>query len=236
MNNIKLNFGLSVLVSVLILTMAFSCTKKDDNVDITPPGTTDSTKILPSAGDGIINVTIKPNDTGVAIPSSFIGLSYEINASISGKYLSSTFTKHVNLVKNLGANGVLRIGAYSVDNYHWKNTAAPATLAANTIYRDNIDRIFGFSTATGWKCIFGVNLATDSALVVADEIKYINDHYASRVLNYEFGNEPDLYHNWARIPPQYPLYPTPGWYQVYQQHQFQVHLQVLTSPILIFRL
>lgn len=237
MNNIKLKYSLYVLVVFLILTTVFSCTKKDDNVDITPPSTTDSTKILPSAGDGIVNVVVNPDVKGFAIPSSFIGLSYEINASISGKYLSSTFTKHVNLVKNLGANGLIRIGAYSTDNYHWINTVAPPTLAANTIYRDNIDRILGFSTATGWKCIIGVNLATDSASVAADEIKYINDHYASRVLNYEFGNEPDLYHNWARIPPQYPLYPTPGWYQVvnylpeWENFYSKVHSAVPNAPI-----
>ena len=235
----KLKFKISFYFSILLVMLCLinSCNKKEDNIDVIPPSSIDSTKILPSAGDGIINVTVKPTETGVAIPSSFIGLSYEINASISGKYLSSTFTKHVNLVKNLGANGVIRIGAYSVDNYHWKNTAAPATLAANTIYRDNIDRILGFSTATGWRCIFGVNLATDSALVAADEIKYVNDHYAGRVLNYEFGNEPDLYHNWARIPPQYPLYPTPGWYQVvnylpeWENFYSKVHAAVPTAPI-----
>ncbi len=170
--------------------------------------------LSPSVDDISIGLLLKPAIKGLQIPTSFTGLSYESNAMVSGKYFSSTFTKHVNLIKNLGI-GVIRIGANSSDNMIWNNALRNGYSGSDKIFKDDVDRFFGFATAIGWKSMFGLNVGTGTISQATDEVKYINSQsYATNLLYYELGNEPDLFHNWARIPPAFPLYPDPKSYRV----------------------
>ena len=189
---------LSLLLLILTLTIFWGCSKGDiPQASPTPtPTPAPTSPVTASAGDVAFNVRIDSTVKGIAIPSSFIGLSYETNAAVSGKYMSSTFTKHVNLIKNLGMNGVLRIGANASDKMFWSNSNAPATPPADTVYKDQVDRFFGFANAVGWKSMFGVNVGQGTVAQATDEIKYIDQNYSSNVLYYELGNEPDYYHSW----------------------------------------
>ncbi len=200
MNFLK-NKGFShSLIYALFFLLLNSCSKKDIPGVVqppTPPPTNTTSPVLPSAGDIAFNIVIDTTIKGFTIPSAFMGLSYETGAMVSGKYMSNTFTKHVNLIKNLGTNGVLRIGGNDSDKRFWSNSVAPATAPSDTIYKDQVDRFFGFASSIGWKTMFGVNVGQGTVAQATDEVKYIDQRYASSVLYYELGNEPDYYHNWV---------------------------------------
>lgn len=192
--------NLLTLDLLLILTFFLGCSKGDiphGSPTPTPiPTPSQTSPISPSAGDVAFNVSIDSTVKGIAIPSTFIGLSYEANATVSGKYFSNTFTKHVNLVKNLGT-GIIRIGANSADKMIWNHSLRNGYTGGDKIFTDDVDRFFGFATAIGWKSMFGVNVGTGTVAQATDEIKYIDQNYSSNVLNYELGNEPDLFHDWV---------------------------------------
>lgn len=188
------------LLFIATIVVFYSCSKGGGDtptplpIPTPPPNPTNI--ISPSAGDIAFNVSIDSTVKGIAIPSSFMGLSYETGAAVSAKYMSSTFTKHVNLIKNLGSDGVIRIGGNSSDKMFWSNSIAPTIAPTDTIYRDQVDRFFGFANAIGWKSMFGLNVGQGTVTQSTDEVKYINSNYANNILYYELGNEPDYYHSW----------------------------------------
>ena len=148
-----------------------------------------------SGSDVTVNVTVSPSVTGLTIPSTFNGLSWEMNAAISNTYFA--LPKLVNLVKNLGT-GMLRIGAHSSDNMLWSHTSQGSSSATDTLFQTEVDRYFNFVSQVGWKTLFGLNLGTGTVTQATDEAQYVSTNYSSMLATYEIGNEPDLYHDWCR--------------------------------------
>jgi hypothetical protein len=99
------------------------------------------------------------------------------------------------MFKRLGPS-LLRVGANTVDQNVWTPTGSGQT--AGQIAPSDVDSLAAFVKATGWKCLYGVNLggaatgATTAALA-ADEVAYAVQQFGSSLLGIEIGNEPDLY-------------------------------------------
>ena len=153
--------------------------------------------VSPATGDVTVNVSVTPSTKGLTIPSTFTGLSWEASSTYSSLYFSTGFTKHINLIKNLGT-GMLRIGANSADNLIWQNSNRGTSTSTDTIYKDQVDRYFGFVNAIGWPTIFGLNMGTGTVAQAINEAQYVSQNYGSNITSYEFGNEPDLFHDWCR--------------------------------------
>ena len=107
------------------------------------------------------------NTTGV-IPPRFMGLSYE-KFAISYAYFHPSNQNLIALFRRLG-DGVLRIGGGSVDRVLWTPNSEGATHAQVT--PANIEALAGFLQATGWRCLYGVNLATSTPALAAEEVAY----------------------------------------------------------------
>ncbi len=148
-----------------------------------------------SGSDVTVNVAVTPSVTGLTIPSTFNGLSWEMNSTPSTTYFA--LPKLVNLVKNLGT-GMLRIGANSGDNMWWSHTSQGSSSATDTLFQTEVDRYFNFVSQVGWKTLFGLNLGTGTVSQATDEAQYISSNYASSLATFEIGNEPDLFHDWCR--------------------------------------
>ena len=56
-----------------------------------------------------------------------------------------------------------------------------------------IKALAGFLQATGWLCLYGVNLATSTPAQAAEEVAYAVSVLGSNLLGIEIGNEPDEY-------------------------------------------
>jgi hypothetical protein len=138
-------------------------------------------------------VTVTANAAG-SIGTAFAGLSYEKN-TLYEPLFTPTNANLIELFKLLGPS-VLRIGGNSVDKNVWTPNGAGQT--AGQIAPSDVASLAAFVQATGWQCIYGINLggsatgATTPALAAA-EVAYVAQQLGSSLLGIEIGNECDLY-------------------------------------------
>src|SRR5579872_3023460 len=129
-----------------------------------------------------------------SIGPAFAGLSYEIS-EVYGRLFTSSNSDLIGIFKRLGTS-VLRLGGNSVDKNVWTPNGPGQT--AGQIAPSDIDALAGFVKATGWQCLYGINLggastgATTPALAAA-EAAYAAQQFGSSLLGIEIGNECDLY-------------------------------------------
>ena len=133
------------------------------------------------------SLTVTTNSVGV-IPSRFMGLSYE-KLAMSYGYFHASNHNLIALFRHLGA-GVLRLGGGSVDRLLW-------TPSANGTHQQisptNVKNLAGFLQATGWLCLYAVNLATSTPALAAEEVGFAVSALGESLLGIEIGNEPDEY-------------------------------------------
>lgn len=150
-----------------------------------PPG-----NLLPSPTGPVVQGTliVTTNIAGV-VPPHFMGLSYE-KFAMSYSYFHPSNRNLIALFRRLGG-GVLRIGGGSVDQILWTSSSKGATHAQVT--PANIKALAGFLQAAGWRCLYGVNLATSTPALAAEEVAYATRTLGSNLLGIEIGNECDEY-------------------------------------------
>lgn len=129
-----------------------------------------------------------------AIEAYFSGFSYEKNALWEPIFQDSN-TELIGLFRRLGP-GVLRIGGNSVERNVW--TPKGSGLMKGQISPSDVERLAGFVNATGWKCLYGVNLegiahGTTSPELAADEVAFAAKQLGPSLAGIEIGNECDLY-------------------------------------------
>lgn len=150
------------------------------------------------------SATIAVNSKGKVLNPNFVGLSYEKTRMTTG-YFSPSNKALVNLHRLLGP-GVLRIGANGVDATHWDPMGAGRK--SGTIAPADVDALFGFATATGWKVIYAVNMVSNTAATAADEASYVAGKLKGNLVGFEIGNEPDVYTAARTNDPNWKGYPT----------------------------
>jgi len=133
---------------------------------------------------------------GGAIASGFAGLSYEKSTLYEPLFTGSN-SNLIGLFERLGPS-VLRIGGNSVDRNVW--TANGKGQTAGQIAPSDVNAVAAFVKATGWKCLYGVNLGgsatgAQTPALAAAEVAYAAQQFGSSLLGIEIGNECDLYGN-----------------------------------------
>jgi hypothetical protein len=141
------------------------------------------------------SLTVTATASG-SIGPAFAGLSYE-KSSLTERLFTPSNTDLISLFKRLGTS-VLRIGGNSVDRNVWTPNGPGQT--AGQIAPSDVASVAAFVKATGWQCLYGINLggsatgATNPALAAA-EVANAYEQFGSSLLGIEIGNEPDLYGN-----------------------------------------
>jgi hypothetical protein len=177
---------------------------------------------LKSFAQATTTATLKlhPGETGPRIPDNFIGLSYETNELTNPPFFSPENTGLIEQFRTLSPNGVLRIGGNTSDIGYWKPTPStpppniqvrnmgigePNSQLAYSITPEAIHNLRGFLHATGWTCIYGINLGTNTpgraaqeAEYVAKTLGFVHDH--GKLEYFQLGNEPDLFRTHLRDP------------------------------------
>jgi len=161
--------------------------------------------------------------TGPRIPDNFIGLSYETNELTNPSFFSIENTGLITQFRTLSTNGVLRIGGNTSDIGYWKPTPTspaptihvggtgvgePTSALAYSITPEAIYNLRGFLDRTGWTCIYGINLGTNTPGRAAEEADFVTrtlgfvhdspDH--GKLEYFQLGNEPDLFRTHLRDP------------------------------------
>jgi Glycosyl hydrolase family 79 C-terminal beta domain len=139
------------------------------------------------------------------MPSDFVGLSYEMRElatwCTTGECVGNFDAKQGNLVQLLRTLGRsdLRIGGNQLDrDTLWVPAGQPRpdplpSWTADVVTAEDIARLKGLLTVTGWKAQVGINLAHYDPALAADEAHALTSVLGSRLSGVACGNEPNHY-------------------------------------------
>jgi hypothetical protein len=131
-----------------------------------------------------------------SIPTHFMGLSFEISSVAVPGLLSADNRAYVQLVRNLGPQGVIRIGGNTSDFSSYQAAATAQSLPRGMVVNaENVRQLRGFLDAIGWKLIWGLDLGSDDLENAVEEAGAIANAMGDRLLALQIGNEPDLFKN-----------------------------------------
>jgi hypothetical protein len=155
-----------------------------------------------------VEIAIHTERPGLTVPADFTGLSYESAQLAHPQFFSPANHELVGLVKRLSPEGVLRIGGNTSEFTVWtpqagasadRSFAEPPSAGKNTaesyaITPESVRNLRGFLDATGWRLIYGLNLARGTPQAAADEAAFVVKTMGDKLVALQFGNEPDLFH------------------------------------------
>jgi len=166
---------------------------------------------------GAVSIRLDPGRPIGSIPTDFMGLSYEISSVAVPGLLSADNHAYVQLVRNLGPQGVIRIGGNTSDFSSYQADGTPQSLPRGTVVTaENLRQLRGFLDAIGWKLIWGLNLGSDRLDNAVEEANAIANAMGDRLLALQIGNEPDLFKNAGH---RTGIYDYAAWHAEYRRFQ-----------------
>ncbi len=167
------------------------------------------------SGAAVAKLTLHPDRSGPAVPRGFIGLSYETQQLSEPSFFSPANTGLVARMKELSPRGVLRLGGNTSDYGFWKPT--PGSVAPPRAQREYkvgdpnpnlsyavtpeaVHNLRGFLDATGWSCLYGINLGTNTPALAAAEAAFVAEALGPTLEYFQVGNEADRFGTTIRDP------------------------------------
>ena len=161
-----------------------------------------------SASGPVIRLGFDPKRTGATIPRDFVGLSFERAQLSNPGYFAAGNTQLVGLVRGLSPAGNLRLGGSSGEHtdYIGDATHPPPFEIFGPEHNKTVKHgmfvstaalrsLRGFLDATGWNCLYGLNLAHATPEQAAREAADVQRILGPRLLALQIGNEPDAFRN-----------------------------------------
>lgn len=150
-------------------------------------------------------LNIETDAPGSPISPDFIGLSYENMQLEDPSFFSPKNTGLIKQFRNISPRGVLRLGGNTSEFDWWKanpNQRPPernlvlknGERPQNTLYAispETIRELDGFLRATGWSCIYGLNLGYGTPETDLPEAKFVFETLGPRLQYFQIGNEVD---------------------------------------------
>jgi len=152
----------------------------------------------------IVRIT---SEEGARISTDFIGLSYESSQLSHPQFFSAANHDLIQFFRTLSDHGVLRLGGNMSEYTVWKSKGTIQNAPGETegpdpgngtgrvfpVTPQSIDNLASFLDTTGWRLIYGLNLARGNVASVVEEAKYVARAMGDRLIALQFGNEPDLF-------------------------------------------
>jgi hypothetical protein len=160
-------------------------------------------------------LTLHGDKPGAIVPPNFVGLSYETQQLSEPKFFSPANTGLIEQFRALAPHGVLRIGGNTSDYAFWRGTpdAVPPPRARrpykvgdpdpNLTYDvtpEAVRNLRGFLDATGWTCLYGINLGTNTPALAAAEALLVHKVLGGKLEYFQVGNEADRFGTTIRDP------------------------------------
>jgi len=146
---------------------------------------------------------VDANTQIATIPTNMMGLSYESTQLGEPEFFSCANRGLITLLKTLNPNGSLRLGGNTSEFTYFKantTTQAPVWTPAPTqpkeltaITPKALENLRCFLDATGWNCIYGLNLGTATPERVAEEAEAVMKILGPKLDYFQIGNEPNNY-------------------------------------------
>ena len=168
-----------------------------------------------SAPSQTVNLTVHADKAGPAVPSNFVGLSYETQQLSDPNFFSQANGDLIAQFRDLAPHGVLRLGGNTSDYGFWKptpqSTPPPRTQRAYkvgdpppdlsyAVTPDAIQNLRTFLDATGWTCLYGINLGTNTPALAAAEAEFVAKTLGPKLEYFQVGNEADRFGSTIRDP------------------------------------
>lgn len=179
----------TAVVFLIVLTLATACQKQVVVLDISVP-------------NAPVGLRVDASRPGLRIPEDFSGLSFETN-TLTGPYLVSANEALVRMVRLLGKQPVIRVGGTSADAVFWADRARNGAANVDSLYTDDLVRLFEFARTVNGKVILDLNFAQVPATVSASEAAYALAAGDTTLAAFEIGNAPDFYDSTGLKPVPY---------------------------------
>jgi len=156
----------------------------------------------PSAG-----LRVRTAAPGTPISSDFIGLSYENMQLEDPSFFSPRNTSLIEQFRAISPRGVLRLGGNTSEFNWWKATPSQPAPVRKLVLKDGskpqdtlyaitpetIRELDGFLKATGWSCIYGLNLGYGTVATDVPEAEFVFKTLGPRLQYFQIGNEVDMF-------------------------------------------
>jgi hypothetical protein len=189
--------------------------------------------VLPFAFDAAraaskVSIRINPRRRLRVLPADYMGLGFEASSVAMPGLLSADNHAYVQLVRNLGPQGVIRVGGNVSDFSVYNANGVPKSLPKDTVLtRENVRQLRSFLDATGWKLIWGLNLGTGKLDNMVEEARAVADAVGEKLIAFEVGNEPDLF---ARAGHRTGTWDYAHWYAEYRRTKAAVRAVLPHAP------
>jgi hypothetical protein len=173
-----------------------------------------ATARLHAQGPSKVALSIPKEATGPHMPSDFVGLSYEVQQLVDPSFFSARNSGLIRQFRALAQTGVLRLGGNTSEFAYWKPTPSPpepehpparevmgepkAQYYAVTV--DAVRNLADFLQATGWTCVYGIGMGTNTPARAADEAAFVAETLGNQLQYFQVGNEADLFGRHLRDP------------------------------------
>jgi hypothetical protein len=162
-----------------------------------------------------VKLTLHPDKPGPAIPANFVGVSYETQQLSAPAFFSAANAGLVAQFRALAPHGVLRLGGNTSDYGFWQATpdAVPPPRAKReykvgdpppdltyNVTPEAVRNLRAFLDATGWTCLYGINLGTSTPALAADEAVFVSKVLGPKLEYFQVGNEADRFGSTIRDP------------------------------------
>jgi hypothetical protein len=164
--------------------------------------------------DSRVTLKIAGEATGAHMPGDFVGLSYEVQQLVDLAFFSGSNAGLIEQFKALSPHGVLRLGGNTSEFAWWKpkpdspEPAHPPTREVEgepkaqyyAVTAESVRNLADFLKATGWTCLYGINMGTNTPERAADEAVFAAKTLGESLQYFQIGNEADLYNRHLRDP------------------------------------
>ncbi len=148
------------------------------------------------------------------MPNDFVGLSYEVQQLTDADFFTPGNAGLIREFRALATGGVLRLGGNTSEFAYWKPTPdSPEPEHPKTrevegepkaqyypVTRASVRQLAGFLQATGWSCLYGIGMGTNTPERAADEAEFVAKTLGPSLQYFQIGNEVDLFSHHLRDP------------------------------------
>ena len=141
------------------------------------------------------------------MPADFLGLSYEVQQLTDVNFFSAKNDGLITQCKALAPRGVLRLGGNTSEFAYWKPTpespepehpqvrevVGEPKAQYYAVTPEAVRNLAEFLRATGWSCVYGVGMGTNTPARAAEEAAFAAQALGDRLQYFQIGNEADLF-------------------------------------------
>jgi hypothetical protein len=161
-----------------------------------------------------VALNIPKEAIGPSMPLDFVGLSYEVQQLAEPSFFSSQNGGLIREFKALSSTGVLRLGGNTSEFAYWKpkpdspeperpqvrEVVGEPKARYYAVTPDAVRNLAEFLQATGWNCIYGIGMGTNTPARAAEEALVVAEMLGNRLQYFQIGNEADLFGRHLRDP------------------------------------